>query len=380
MLEGRYSTDLSGYGFDKADCKGCPFNSSVYDLFADGSCGNCQNMECLRYKQGGYMAAEAARLLDERKNAAVCIAPDSFASAEVVGNLIDTGYEIYEMVDSRLPVEPHRPTEEDFASEAEYQEAEASYRLSMSHYESDSARIEAMVQQGRAQLLVDVSHRKPELCYRIVPEIETVNGQPTEEDTVEKLHGQDSRNREIAIEKAVEDVKLLVRESIIPDTEFQQAEEELVYYIMLSALRKENYGKLGFDTQVPLTDEEKAGVTASLTGEHKNAIRRDFIIKHLSDTCGVRRQSYLLLEFASLHFPQKVNQIKEQYNEQYKKRHIRIEERIRELQPYSSENAEEQPSEPAPTAEPAVTEIGDIPEEDGDIPEAVYAEIEEIAA
>jgi hypothetical protein len=102
--------------------------------------------------------------------------------------------------------------------------------------------------------------------------------------------------------------------------------------------------------------------------------------------------------------PQKVNQIKEQYNEQYKKRHIRIEERIRELQPHSSENAEEQPSDPAPTAEPAVTasgetfgdpdadgmplypglpehaEIGDIPEEDGDIPEAVYAEIEEIAA
>ncbi|MDR1115309.1 MAG: hypothetical protein LBL33_04025 [Tannerella sp.] len=253
-------------------------------------------------------------------------------------------------------------------------------------------------------LSASFSCRKPELCYRIVPETETGNGQPTEEDTVEKLHRQDSRNREIAIEKAVEDVKRLVRESIIPDTEFQQAEEELVYYIMLSALRKENYGKLGFDTQVPLTDEEKAGVTASLTGEHKNAIRRDFIIKHLSDTCGVRRQSYLLLELASLHFPQKVNQLKEQYNEQYKKRHIRIEERIRELKPHSSENAEEQPSEPAPAAEPAVTEsgetfsdpdafgtplypglpehaeIGDIPEEDGDIPEAVYAEIEEIAA
>jgi hypothetical protein len=133
-------------------------------------------------------------------------------------------------------------------------------------------------------------------------------------------------------------------------------------------------------------------------------LRRDFIIKHLSNTCGVRRQLYLLLEFASLYFPREVNQIKELYNELYKKRYIRIEERIRELQPHSSENAEEQPSKPTPIAEPAVTEngetfgdpdadgtplypglpehaeIGDIPEEDGDIPEAVYAEIEEIAA
>ena len=41
MLETGYSTDLSRYEFDKSACTGCPFNSSVYDLFADGNCGNC---------------------------------------------------------------------------------------------------------------------------------------------------------------------------------------------------------------------------------------------------------------------------------------------------------------------------------------------------
>jgi ParB family chromosome partitioning protein len=99
VLENKYSTDLSKYEFDRSDCKGCRFNSSIYDLFADGNCGNCQNMECMRYKQAEYMTTEATRMLNERKNVnvGICVAPNSFASEEVVGNLIDTGCEIYEM-------------------------------------------------------------------------------------------------------------------------------------------------------------------------------------------------------------------------------------------------------------------------------------------
>jgi hypothetical protein len=47
-----------------------------------------------------------------------------------------------------------------------------------------------------------------------------------------------------------------------------------------------------------------------------------------------------LLEFASLHFPVKVREIKELYNEVYKKRHTRIEERIHQLQPFTDETEE----------------------------------------
>jgi ParB family chromosome partitioning protein len=110
---------------------------------------------------------------------------------------------------------------------------------------------------------------------------------------------------------------------------------------MLSSLRKENFAKFGFNAQTRLTDEEKAGAIASLTDEQKDVIRRDFIVKHLSDTSGDSKQSHLLLEFAELHFPDKVKQIKEQYNEVYKKRHIRIEERIRELQPFTDKQEPE---------------------------------------
>jgi ParB family chromosome partitioning protein len=140
MLENKYSTDLSRYEFDKAGCKGCRFNSSVYDLFANGCCGNCQNMDCLRCKQGEFVASETTKLLNERKNVnvGICVAPNSFASAEVVNNLIDTGCEIYEMQASRLPEEPEKPLPEQFETEEEYHEAEAGYESKLQQSRANS--------------------------------------------------------------------------------------------------------------------------------------------------------------------------------------------------------------------------------------------------
>jgi ParB family chromosome partitioning protein len=147
--------------------------------------------------------------------------------------------------------------------------------------------------------------------------------------------------------------------------DFQPLEEELLYYVMLSFTRKENFTKLGVDNRYSLSDGEKAGIISSLTAEQKSLIKRDFIVKHLSDTSGNCEQSQLLLEFAALHFPDKVKEIKEQYNEAYRKKHIRIEERIRELQPYSNENAK-----PVPAMESAVPESEETFDESGteDIP------------
>lgn len=341
MLENGYSADLSKYEFDKIDCQKCTSNSARFDLFADGNSGHCQNMECLRYKQGEYIAWETNKMLAEKTNVAICFAPDSHTSVEALSNLSDTGYEIYEMTAEPLPVEPQKPLPEQFESEAEYQEAEIVYETDLEEYKLHSKQIEAMVEQGTVQLLVDVSKRKPQMCYRIVPETEVLRPE-TEENALEKLRNQDKRNKEIAIEKGVEDVKRLVRESVIPSGEFQELEENLIFYIMLASLRKENFSNLGLDTQTQLIDEEKEALIISLTDKQKDIIKRDFIIKHISDTFGDRRQSHLLLEFTALHFPKKVKQIKELHSENYIKKHIRIQERISQLQPYVAENPTEE--------------------------------------
>jgi ParB family chromosome partitioning protein len=337
LLEQGYSMDLSNYEFNKGDCKNCQSNSSIYDLFLDGNCGICQNIECLRYKQAEYMAVETTRMMEEKKGmiAGICVAPNSFASAEVVGNLADTGCDIYEMSANPMPVKPIMPVQDDFVTDVEFVEAEATYERRLEQHHTQTAHIEEMVQEGKAEMVVDVSKRKPELCYRIIPENAATQ---SEEDAVEKLRKQDIRNREIAIEKGVEDVKQLVREKIIPPSDFQPLEEGLLYYVMLASLRKEHYEELGINNRYSLSEEDRAGIIASLTEEQKNIIRRGFLVKHLSDTFGDRKQSHLLLEFATLHFPDEVGKIKQQHNEVYKKRHIRTNERILALQPATVQN------------------------------------------
>ena len=118
-------------------------------------------------------------------------------------------------------------------------------------------------------------------------------------------------------------------------------EQELLYFIMFSFLRKENYEKFGIEGIQTITDEEKIELMTYRSIEQENALRRDFIIHFLTQTSGDCKKSKLLLEFAKIHFPDKVAEIKHQCNETYRKRHEKIEERIRELKPFSSENAEE---------------------------------------
>jgi len=88
-------------------------------------------------------------------------------------------------------------------------------------------------------------------------------------------------------------------------------EQELLYFIMFSFLRKENYGKFGIEDGQTPSDEEKIELMTYRSIKQENALRRDFIIHFLSQTSGDR------------------------------KRHEKIEERIRELKPFSSKNAEE---------------------------------------
>jgi ParB family chromosome partitioning protein len=311
---------------------------------------------------------------------------------------MDTGCEIYEMQAICLPEEPQKPEPEHFESEAGYHEAKTAYESRMLQYRAHSAQIETMVEQGKAQLLVDVSKRKPELCYRVIPEAET-NLHKNEEDTVEKLRRQDVRNKEIAIEKGVEEVKRFVGENVIPAKDFSVREQELLYFILFSFLRRENYGEFGIEDGQAIPDEEKMELVAFRSIKQENALRRDFIIHALSQTSGECLKSKLLLEFAAIHFPDKVAEIKRQCNETYRKKHEKIEERIRELQPFNNENAtataiepKEQPAEPViPESEetfddpdtddipvypglPEHAEIGEIPDDDGEIMEAVYEE------
>lgn len=148
-----------------------------------------------------------------------------------------------------------------------------------------------------------------------------------------KLQEQDRRNKEIAVEKLVDDTRKYLRETDIPQSDFMEFEDDLLYFAMLSDLNSKHFTLFLENPQnkFHLTDEDKITIINSLTEEQKTLIRRDFLIKHLSDTFGASKKSYLMLAFARLHFPREVSETENRHNEVYQKRHARITERLEAL-------------------------------------------------
>ncbi|GHU83292.1 chromosome partitioning protein ParB [Bacteroidia bacterium] len=325
-MENGYCTDLSKYHFDKGDCAACPLNSAMYDLFSDGNCGRCQDSGCLGRKQREYMARAAAELVDAGTNIGVCVTPHSNASQEVAAELSDKGCEVYEMYANPYPEKPAQPMRENYNSEEEFQEAVTGYDTELSTYQGRIDELDRLEDEGKIQKLVDISKLKPEVCFRTLA-MESPDS--IVEDPVGKLREQDRRYREIAVEKTVEEVKQLLHTGEMQNSEFTEKEEDIICYLMLSDVRKEHFGKLGYpDERFGLSPDQKTAIISSLTVEQKNMTRRDFIVRHISDTFGNTPQSLLLLDFAAMHFPEKVAAIKARHAETYRQRNRRITEKI----------------------------------------------------
>jgi ParB family chromosome partitioning protein len=141
------------------------------------------------------------------------------------------------------------------------------------------------------------------------------------------------RNREIAVENIVDDTRKYIRETELPQSDFTEFENKLMYFSMLDDLNSNHFALFLEQPQNKwhLTDEDKVMIINSLSEEQKTIIRRDYLIKHLSDASGISKKSCLMLEFACLHFPEVLAETESRYNEVYMKRHERITERLTAL-------------------------------------------------
>ena len=164
------------------------------------------------------------------------------------------------------------------------------------------------------------------LCYR-----ETADTAPEQQiSPMEKLEKQDARNREIALEKTVEDTKKRILEVDMADTKFGADEDRMIYFFLLSSLRREHFAAVGIecgDAYHYLTDEEKMRIIDNLTAKEKALIRRDYLLANFKGAFGSNATASLLLDFAQKHMPETLADIKSGHNEVYEKRHKRIEEK-----------------------------------------------------
>jgi len=329
-IERTYTMNLKHYYFDKTDCLSCPLNSSNFSLFgAENRHGYCSKNECLSNKNVEYLVNEAIRLSKSNPALSFCTDPHFIHNGNVekaVKTLTENGYQFTEIdIKYSFSKEPVQPQQTDYSDTEAYKEAVSIYNDDLLEYEMQMHEIEDRKQADEISVFACICPQNIEFYY--------VKNNPSEVIPVapaEKLKKQDKRNKEIAGEKIVEDIRKYIRDTDIPCTDFTDFENKMLYFFMLSDLQRSHFTLFLENTQSKwfLSDEEKIQVINNMTEEQKTIIRRDFIIKYLSGTFGTSPKSLLMLEFARLHFPDALAEIEKQHNDVYRKRHERIMEKL----------------------------------------------------
>ena len=337
-----YTTDLEQYKFDKTECKACVHNAANYNLFAaHNGCGHCTNRKCLEAKNAAHVAKETEKLL--KSDPKLVVARPYYGSRNdmALQKLDKKGHEIKELdynVSAReFPKAPEAPKKEQYTRPKEYEQAVQTFERRNEEYARKVEELGRMKEEGRIKTYVRVGQTEPELCY-----VE-INKKETAPVTIGTLQERDKRFKQLSIEKIVADTKKIVRENDYPESPFTQYEDGMVYFAMLTRLQRKHYPLCGIkDQPTPLDEKQRMKIVAKLTDAQKTVIRRDFISHFLCENGhGDNNASKLLRDFANMHFPDQYGLAKATHEEEYQKRHERLEERIKEMKKAEKQQAAE---------------------------------------
>ena len=331
-FEEYYTTDLEQYKFDKTECKSCVHNAANYNLFAEhNGCGHCTNRKCLETKNAAFVAKETEKLLKSDPKLVIARPYYGGMNERALQKLDKKGHEIkelnYTVSAQSFPKAPEAPKQEQFSKPKEYEQAVHTFEQKNEEYARKVEELNRKKEEGRIKTYVKVGQTEPELCY-----VE-INKKETAPVTVETLQERDKRFKQLSVEKIVADTKKVVRENDYPESSFTQYEDGMMYFIMLTKLQRKHYPICGIKDQfLSLDEKQRMKVVAKLTDAQKTVIKRDFINHFLcEDAYGDNSASKLLRDFANMHFPDQYGLAKAIHEEEYQKRHDRLNERIKEM-------------------------------------------------
>lgn len=344
-IERNYTTDLSRYSFDKTLCASCPHNTNNLLLFHDGSCGHCANRSCLAEMSASHLAEKALQFVEQYPTMSLCHQEYNY-NETVVERLTAMGYEVVELkyCATAYPETPVVPQREEYDTVEEYEEAYKEYEQDLSDYMEQCKSIHEQVEAGKITPYIRIEQKEVVLCYltNTASNATGATGATEKElSPVKKLEKQDERNKEIAREKTVADTKKQILKVDMSERKFGADEEKMIYFFLLSSLRKEHFSTVGIteDRAYYLTDEDKMKIVSNLTAKTKAIIRRDFLIANFKEAYGNNAAAGLLLDFARKHMPEALATIENGYNEVYEKRHQRLEEKKAALLEQEQKNA-----------------------------------------
>ena len=332
-IERHFTTDLERYNFDKTLCLSCPHNTNNMTLFCEGICGKCANKGCLDEMNAAFLTEKAIETI--KAYPALSLSHDAYCSnADAVNRLKEMGYEVVALQCryNNYPTLPEEPEAGEYETEDEYKEAKVEYEQDMNDYMEEGKELVRRAEAGEISLFARIGNEDIVKCYVENSMMNAVSGQQAGQEQlspIEKLDKQDKRNKEIAREKTVEDTKKQILEVDMTETKFGVDEEKMIYFFLLSSLRKEHFAAVGIEGEHSpyLSNEDKTNIVANLTPKAKAVIRRDFLIENFKNAYGSNAIADMLLEFAGKHMPERLADIENGHNEVYEKRHQRIEEK-----------------------------------------------------
>ena len=331
LIEQKFTIDLERYCFDKTECASCRHNTNNLLLFNDGGCGQCSNRTCLAEMNAAFLKEKAIQIAQQQPDIILC--RDPYCTNETtVERLIASGYDV-ETINSCIafPKNPIEPQIKDYDNSENYEDALKEHEEEQADYMEICNEISQRCEAGEIALYAKIGQADITLCY-----VEKTAAQIAESDKatqtiavqIAELEKKDKRNKEIATENTVDDVKRVIKEIDTTETKFGADEDRMMYFFLLSSLRKENYAAIGIDKECDyLKDEDKINVIANLTAKAKAIIRRDFLIANFKDAFRNNGTAALLFDFAKKHMPEELANITNKYNKVYENRHKRIEEK-----------------------------------------------------
>lgn len=349
-FENAYTTDLNNYKFDKSDCANCKHNAANYNLFAerDGQ-GQCTDRNCLDKKNTEFLLKQAECML--KNDPHLVLAKDCYCNkdTEVLNKLDKKGYEVkqldYKMNTTAYPVAPSIPEKEKYLETRDFEKAVEEFNKSQKEYENKMETIRQKQKEGSIKTYMKIGSAEPILCY------EELNKKEKKPLTIDELQQKDKRNKEIAQEKTITDLRKVLYEEEYSETPFTTYEEGMLYYIMLDKLQEKHYKLFGLKEKFYLESKSKVKIVGKLTEEQKNVIKRDFIISYLREYSHDQNTSKLLLDFAKMHYPDKFSFISATHEEEYEQRHLRLMERIEVIKVRQKANEQKEKKQQTEKAE-----------------------------
>lgn len=331
-IENNFSTQLTQFLFDKADCLQCTHNSNNLNLFEENkSCGCCLNRPCLKAKNNEYMINKAITLSSENHLFPIFQARYNY-NEDVVKTLKEQEYEITdEKYIVNVPQLPEEPQEDEYDERSEYEEAVNEYNSDLAEYLVDMESMNLQIANGTISSCIIIGNNDVVIKFCEI-KAEALEADNTLSSQIEKLTQKDNRNKEIAEEKIIEDTKKIIRKTNFTG-DFSLDEEKMMYYFMLSCVNSEHYESLGIEKEYYyLSGDSKLKIINNLTEDIKDIIRRDYLVHNFNDICNRQTSADLLLTFARQHVPEEIAEVEKKYNDIYSKRHSKIEEKIILLQ------------------------------------------------